>query len=328
MNERLPYPGDFAPDYTEDLKQYIDELKLPEGAVSEPGLLLMNKLLRDIYYLYGDEDSENYHAYHNDMHGKSVIRNAWQILTIIREVAPEKVGLRDFEIAGIAAAGHDYYQDFTEYGRNELESARIVDYEMEAMGYAAEDRRRAVNAITATIVSVEDGKVQQVHVRSNPDKDPVVLAVATGDVNGIAINGIPAMARDVLNLVAERQHTRPLDLRDPTAVVRELRNQVVFLGNRLDVVEPDLAAYFSPDEVKEIRKLYNKKFGKVGSEAIRVASKMAKFYPAAADVVNQMMSGQAQTAIEMTEALTRGLRRWNGAPDATDRQDGQEGKVS
>jgi hypothetical protein len=123
--------------------------------------------------------------YHNGQHSRDVITDTVEHLTMTGNKNPE-----DYALAMTAAAWHDIIQSAGR-GKNEEVSAQLAVQELLRRGYSHSAAQRAGQAILGTTLITD-----QAHQKAYGTTDPVVAAVAVGDLAKLARADGPRAAFD------------------------------------------------------------------------------------------------------------------------------------
>lgn len=289
-----------------DLAREI-EVELPQRAVD-----LAAELLERMYQSHGNPDSETYKHYHNDQHALNVIRRSFRLWQLLRGELPEKIDQEGYELLLIAGAGHDLVvHSGREHGYDEKESARMTAECMRAVGYSDEQIFRVEGAIKATtVVRDEEGNIIQDSIRSGT-KDPLRLVLATADINGTTMEGIPTLVEDAINLHAEIVGALPEDVTEAnTGIAHFLFSQAQFVDGRLRAIQGDLEFYFSPAEVAQIKKAYEREFTGATRDVISLSKTLISFPEMATSTVEKVTSSLGSTALSpLKKALKTAFAR-------------------
>ncbi len=270
------------------------ELELPQRSVD-----LAAQLLEQMYQSHGDPNSETYKPYHNDQHALNVIRRSFRLWQLLGEELPEKIDLEGYELLLIAGAGHDLVvHSGKQHGYDEDESARLTAEFMGSAGYNDMQIARVVDAIKATtVVRDEEGNIIQDSIRSG-SKDPLRLVLATADINGTTMEGIPTLVEDAVNLHAEIVGALPEDLSEAnTGIAHFLFSQAQFVDGRLRAIQGDLDYYFLPEEVAKIKKAYEREFTGATRDVISLSKTLISFPEMAISTVEKVTTSLGSTAL-------------------------------
>lgn len=267
-------------EYINRIKEVATETGIPADAISETEITIGAEMLTRIYYEYGDPDSENYKTYHNDQHAlNSVLRRGWRLLNLLQETFPEKFSNKDYGLMLFGALGHDIVHGTGgPIGEDERQSGIETTPYMRRAGYGGADCSRVQDMIDATRVAVDaKGSIVQTNIRSG-SKDPLKLVLATADINGIAMEGIPTMINDAFNLYMEIYGQTVKDmLKDPRKVIDFFFTQAKFLDDRLKALDGDFAFYFTEEEVERVKAAYEHEFTGATRDAIGAAEVLHRF---------------------------------------------------
>ncbi len=261
-------PKDNEPDYRADIAELADEfeVELPERAIN-----VAIDLLRQVYKKYGDPESETYSPYHNYKHTMDVIRRSFRLWQLMGQELDGSVNDEGYEIDDegyelllIAGAGHDVVvgSKGQGVGYDEEQSAKIVAQHMQEAGYSEEQIKRVCDAILATTVERdEEGNITQSFIRQGA-KDPIKLALATADINGTTMEGIPTLVDNASRLYAEIIGVKVEDLKEhhSEGLSSFLLTQAQFVSGRLDALKGDRLHYFSKEAEEKLEKAYEREF--------------------------------------------------------------------
>ncbi len=173
---------------------------------------IVNNALSEISDFHKDK------AYHSIDHTQMIMRRATKFLEIVRDVEPELVTERDFDLVLIAGAYHDIYQDYDVIdGRrvrkapyNEEESAHRAAAEMAiatgwdgSPAYSDDEIASVMTAIHHTVPAwdVENRTVYQPEL--NAESSILSRAIAYADIGTAAIDGPDQAIRDADRLFLE-----------------------------------------------------------------------------------------------------------------------------
>ncbi len=313
-------PKDKEPDYRADIAEIAEEfeVELPEKAIG-----VAVELLRQVYEKYSDPESETYNPYHNYKHTMDVIRRSfrlWQLMgeELEGEVNEEgyKIDDEGYELLLIAAAGHDVVvgSKNQELGYDEQESAKITAHRMQQAGYSEEQIKRVCDAILATTVERdEEGNITQSFIRQGT-KDPLKLALATADINGTTMEGIPTLVDNASRLYAEIIKVKVEDLKHHSEGLSTfLLTQAQFVSGRLKALKGDRLHYFDKDTEAKLEKAYEREFTGASRDVISLAKTLSSFPEMTKMVVegtlSKVMSGIGSTALGTIESLSKAFHR-------------------
>ena len=280
-----------------DIAQDYD-VELPERAIN-----LSIDLLEQMYQANGDESSETYKPYHNDQHAIDVIRRSFRLWNLLHRELPDKIGTDEYELLLIAAAGHDLVVGSgKEQGYDEYASGIIVAHSMQLAGYDKAQIVRVQSAIDATTVTRDSvGNITQDSMRSG-DKDPIRLVLATADINGATMEGIPTLVENALGLYAEMTGELPESVDETSHGITEfLLSQAQFINGRLEAIQGDLEYYFSPEDARRIQAAYEKEFTGASRDVISLSKTIASFPEMAKMTVEKVTSALGASALKPIE---------------------------
>lgn len=296
--ERIDY-------YRNTLKEL--ESKLPEDVtISESARNFAVSTSENIYQRYGNPNSPDYLAYHNDQHAIDVIRRGWQLLTIAYETLPERVKPKDFELLLVAAASHDYEQQKEEFGENEKASAKHATLYMgQSSEYDSNDMLDVRHAIIATTIHTDNGMLDQKNLRDPKTRSLVPLSLAMADINGIWMEGDETMVQNVIHLAAER--IKGCGQGSETSSLFNLaQEQIGFLRERLKFAPLDLGAHLSEEELEKVAARCDIEFGDEMRKSFKMARVMRKLSP---DFIEKIVesAGSKQVLQQMVTVALKGL---------------------
>ncbi len=308
------------PNYRLDVAEIADEfeIELPERAVHTAV-----ELLQQVYETYGDPDSKIYKPYHNYEHTLDVIRRSFRLWQLMKHEVSGPVNEEGYEIDEegyelllIAGAGHDVTvgSKDEELGYDEEQSAQITAEVMRKAGYSEVQIQRVYDAILATTVERdEEGNITQSFIREGT-KDPVKLALATADINGTTMEGIPTLVRHAVELYAEYNEIKVEDIRQhPEGFSNFLFTQAQFISGRLTALKGDRQYYFSKEIEEKLEEAYEREFTGATRDVISLAKSLASFpemtHLAVDKAFSSVVSGIGSTALGTIESLSKVFKR-------------------
>lgn len=264
--------------YVGRILSIAQENEVDLAVLPERGINLAAGILCEVYDKYGNTDSDSYKPYHNDEHALNVIRRSWRLWRLFEEVAPERATPEGYELLLIAGAGHDLIHGTGgELGQDERLSGVATVERMTAVGYEDEDTSRVFDSIQATSVETKDGAIVQHNVQYG-SRDLLKLALATADINGTTMEGIPTMVNDVLNLCMEIHKKSFKDiLFSQSETLNFFFQQAGFIRDRLDALDADFAYYFDPLEAQIIKEKYENVFTSTTRDALGASLMLYRF---------------------------------------------------
>lgn len=218
----------------------LDPLTIPLAA----------EILHDIDLRYGPE-SDSPRAHHNASHGRDVARRIVVMTNILYPYLNAYHRPKIYDLAILIGVTHDFEQDKKSSGANERASAREGVRRISELDSPLNNgkfkQRLELGVMATAVIFRPDGEIIQTNLRRN-SRDPIKLAAAYGDINGIAMEGGPRMFRDASNLCREQQKDP-----SPEDQYNFLLTQAGFLKQRLNdhQVKADIAYYF-PDDTEDI----------------------------------------------------------------------------
>ncbi len=247
--------------------------------------------------------------YHNQEHAVHVMRRSFVVYRSLHESLPEEFDDRSYELLAIAAASHDIFQHFTNPGENERLSAQAAVSFM--FDYTSEECTRVYEAIVATSVSrSEEGTIQQCFLQEG-SRDPLKFVLATADINGIALEGVPRMLEDAVHLYLEFNKI-PTDasfIAHSKEIGAFLTSQAAFLKDRLNAVTNDIEYYWpmsvDPQQNEVVNKVMAELF-KPSTAALSLAHILE--LPGIFESITHVISQNARTVRELPELLKAHLK--------------------
>lgn len=192
-------------------------------------------------------DLNAHRAYHNHIHAVHVMKRSFIIWRELQNVLPDIFTNDAYELLAIAACGHDKYQQFTQPGKNERQSAVDSVHHMQNSHTILEQTRVFEATCTTQVMRDAEGVIVQQFMKTG-SRDPLKFVLAVADINGVALEGVPRMVEDAVNLYIEFNdldisaslwgHSRDLG--------KFLQAQASFLRSRLEALSEDIDYYFPP----------------------------------------------------------------------------------
>ncbi|HTB49179.1 MAG TPA: hypothetical protein VK712_03795 [Verrucomicrobiae bacterium] len=289
--------ADEMPDYGARLDALAVELELPEHALSERGRSVAVTLLEEHWREHGDKSKETYKPYHGGEHPLDIIGRSWRLIKILAEILPNRFDSLMYELGAIAGAGHDVInKPGAPVGQNERRSAKRTGTLMREAGYGEPEIERVEDAIiTTTVTRNAEGVIIQTNMRVG-SRDALKPIVAEADINGIIMEGVPTMVRDVFNLFLEFSGGSLEEVfHNPTGAADFFRTQAQFLEDRLAVIDQDLGYYFSEKEKDLIQAAYAQEFNGRTRDALAAARVLFRFSKLPEEII--------RTALTRTEDM-------------------------
>ncbi len=271
--------GETAQTYAGQIYTIIDQVGLSAETISPEAIIGGSEILLDIHARCGDPNSETYEPYHNDQHALQVLSRSWRLLQLLQKIMPEKFSGSDYEALLWASLGHDVVRGTGgTLGEDERQSAQLIAARMQEAGCEDTMCEQVADIILTTIVEHdEQGRIKQTNIRSG-NKDPLRLILATADINGVAMEGIPTMINDVFNLYMEVRHRTVADMvANPEEVIEFFFSQAQFLESRLETLSGDFAYYFTQEEVAIVQAAYEEEFTQATRDGIGAANVLFRF---------------------------------------------------
>jgi hypothetical protein len=299
--------SDPRPDYREKLLSDLNE-HIPEVSISPKAIDLTTTLLDYMWTIYGDPNKDTYLLYHNDEHAYDVLLRAVAITDILVESAPSYVDEHDYELAIIAAAGHDFVQKnpFEDITDEQL-SAQQVSKLMRQSGFHKREAKRVYDAIIATTAMHGEDGVEQTHVRQGR-RDPLKLIVASADIQATTMEGKMRMLTDVPRLYFETHPLKSSSLTEHIeGMAKFLLEQKRFVGQRLESVHDDLEYYFDEATVIAIEEQYRQKFRSHGRSVLEVIKDVGSATSTVSEILAQHMTELPSSPLKAVKLARQAL---------------------
>ena len=261
------------PDLTHEVELIFLELGIDSRHLERAKPVIV-EILQQIYDNYGREDSDTYLPRHNDRHALAVMQRSLKLWTLLSSVLPERFdSTDDIGLLAIAAVGHDIiWRKGEEMGVVEAESGIETARIMQKYGYSEEEVLRVVDAIMATVVSMDnDNRIIQLYLRTG-SKDILRYILAVADINGIAMEGKESMYNEAFALYQEDTTTTIKSvLFNPGKLINLLKYQHKFLMDRYKERDDDIE-YFFGEDAGTVKDLFDEVFSSTFQEALREAN--------------------------------------------------------
>lgn len=255
----------------------MEDMDIPEGMmISDRDIGFAAGLLDVMHKKHGDPSSPDFKTYHNVGHDMDVLKRSWQIWSSLSERLPDTFDQSGYRTLLFGACGHDLFveQDTLE-GKDEKRSGKFTMRRMITAGYGLDEASEVFEVINATAVKRDqNGSIIQYNLRKG-SKNPKKFVLATADINGIPMGGIPTMMRDALNLNMEFSHISMSELmHHPKKAVGFMLTQADFLEDRLAAMDGDIDYHFEGKEREIARQVMSEQFSGSSREALELASRM------------------------------------------------------
>ncbi len=278
---------------------------LPEGVTLGKGIEVGANLLQLTHERY----SEN--PYHNADHPLNVLRRHWKLMSIIQSILPDKIDNSMYDLSIAPVCGHDVINEpGAPAGENEEKSAEVVYQYMLEADYSEEEAQIGYDMVIGTAVTRnKKGVIVQNNLRKGL-QHPLVWVLANADINGIAMEGVPRMVSDALDLYLEFSGTSVKDfLHNPAGATAGaadfFQTQAQFLSDRLAAVDEDLSYYFTEKEKQMLQEAFDEEFTGTTRDAVSAARVLFRFPKMPELIIHSATSGVEDIAGSGAEQLAK-----------------------